>query len=323
MKRIAIWRIGLLGLVALLAQCRKQLPFPTSEAPQLVIGGLFWSDTTWSISVIQHEPLSSSSDLVREVEDASVVIEDGDGNQFALTRDSSVWSVSYHRGKPDTIYYYTSSEQPQAGGEYQLAVHANGFQSVTSEATVPLIPEGQIIELGSMRSNTATAESAYPPRNFPVELSLNIAFDDPPTLGEGYAVVVEEYWEGQSSSEWLRMPYSTNDLSAFPVYGTPLLSHIFLDESFNGQSKRLSLSLKSQRTADNLRGIQLRIHLLALNPAYAEAIQAYQAEQDGEGQALEDITAFFQEPTITFSNIDGGYGIFAGAAKSTYLVTVE
>ncbi|MEO1448762.1 MAG: DUF4249 family protein [Bacteroidota bacterium] len=323
---LIIW-VGLICLFAAGAGCQKRLDIAIAAEQELVLGGLFWADSIWAVSVLASENLLADEASISPVYGARVHISGSDGETTLLTLDSTRYNIYFDREPGvDTLYFFTSDKMPpKAGAQYSIIVEADGFPTLTAFNLVPVKPQVLAADVGAARLSPDDPTQV----SSPSEADFTLTLVDPPSMRNYYQISAYIPFDrtdpvsGETSSRLVRVPYTTLDNSAFLVRGTPLVDYVYTDESFDGQEKSLRLTLKYPFELDDLADKELRIEVLSLSEAYYNAILSFQQGQVSNDLALTGITAFFSEPLPTFSNVEGGYGVFAGASRQQFILPIK
>ncbi|MEM7374129.1 MAG: DUF4249 family protein [Bacteroidota bacterium] len=316
--------ISILIFILLTIGCQKKLPFPVPDDPKLVVGGLFWTDSLWAVSVVSSESLMTDERTISPIEDASILIRTASGEEVSLSLDPHVYTTYLDRGPGlDTLHYYTSQSSLATPDQtYQLEVIAAGFEMASAEDKVPQSPHVVSASLATPRPIPDDPSQEFvPSRGYPTEIDLTVQLKDPGQEAHFYQILLSRWHiridpaSGDTLRSLQRIPYMTDDVSAFRVNGSPLVDYIFEDVSFDGLTKSFLLSLKLQIPLEESSGEPIQLTVLSLSPSYYQAIRSFQAGQTGEKEVLNGVIEFFQEPVPTFDNIDGGFGIFGGASR--------
>lgn len=335
-----------LALAASLAACdfTPALDIDTPEfAPALTINGVLAADSTVEVSItaaadpygltpVARDSSGGPFTVIRGSDESRFVVPNGltaeiwrDGTRLgALRRISRPCSDD---GRPDvpTCETMVSDVVTEAGGRYTVRTQAPGFPLAEATVTVPTRPVASV---------TGGASRTVGPRT---DTDLTVTFQDPPGLGQRYAlmVVTDSFttrgrtYTGCDESGCVvvrdttfkrfsnRSPvgYTTSNpillagARTIPSSGTDFIT--FTDESFDGQTR--AFSVRAQQF-DYAAAEDRQIAPLAgawVVSIDAATFGAYQIAwfSLGEGNP-------FREPTRLPSNVIGGYGIL-GAVTIT------
>ncbi|HKK62604.1 MAG TPA: DUF4249 family protein, partial [Bacteroidales bacterium] len=147
--------------------------------------------------------------------------------------------------------------------------------------------------------------------------SINVTFEDPAESEDYYELSVysnNEYYDYYDSTLHVnryKIDFTSNDplVETSGDYNTTLF---FTDEVLNGQNYKLELDFEDWNANGNTK---YEVELLCLSRAaylYRRSIREY-------NQSSEDP---FSEPVVIYSNIENGFGIFAGYNTSNHVVSL-
>lgn len=274
---------------------------------KLVVNCYFAPDSAWEFQVSKSLSVLDNAEL-KLVDDASIV----------LYRDSAVIdSVK----APDTDGLYRSGESlPQPGERYRIEVLSPDFKNALyAEGTVPSpvpVTGANVIITDSAFFYTRQYEwGAMPPRGN-VQGTLELTFSDPPGTDNYYQVslysFVKDYDYNDSTIFWIYkrdINFTVDDpvvQKTEAYYGAARFS----DELIDGQTYKLKLDFEDwEASLDQVYFIDL-VSLNRDSYLYRSSVQEYY-ESSGDP---------FSEPVLIYSNIENGFGIFAGYSTFTYQV---
>ena len=283
----------LFGIVS----CEKVIPFDENEvSPKMAINGIFQSDTNWRIHVSSSRSVIDSASF-NNITNASAFILDGNENLVEELMH-------------DTNGFYIGSTSPQENLNYYLFVDHPTLNSVRSQNVIPSL-------INIIGIDTATSYS-----NGEKYLDLIINFEDPGNITNYYLVETYMVSEGLEieNGDTLFAEIDTNKAfmllndEVFQNGGSPWQDQgLFNDILFNGQSKSLEISLPNEDYFWNeagyiwsYRNIGLRFYLHNISQDYyyyRRSLELYNQASDNP----------FAQPVQVYSNIENGFGIFAGA----------
>ncbi len=259
------------------------------EEPQLVVHGFASPDRTWSVDV-KRSARVLGMDEVEVVPDALVEIERPDG---------SIETLAFKDGR------YVSSKRPAGGSAYTLRVSAPGFAGVVAADSVPnAVPFSAV---------TRIEGPGGPPRRL-----FALTFADPPDRRDYYraAVTVRNVLHDGTLKTGL-VSFTTGDASVLAEHRLSLetldtfqgYEAFFTDMRFAGSTHTLEVTIKEPPMTPD---IARRSYVLALRRV-SEAYYLYARSLEAYDEAYENP---FMEPARLWSNVQGGYGIFAGYAEA-------
>lgn len=279
-------------LVLLLFGCTKEIniELPVKE-PKIVVNSLFSDDTQVSVFIFKTRTPFDEKEFL--IENANVLI--------------------YTGNTTDTLQYmgegiYTSNLLSKVNTEYQLEVKANGFEKVTTRDYIPnQIPQPVI---SSFKDSIGVDEEGYYFSQFA------ISFIDNANEKNYYEVFIEhllfedEIWSRNCFSKDLIIAYEgLNDYHPNTI--------IFSDDFINGIEKELSINYYPVTYGNPTGGqgelvdtnYKVIVHFRSISESYYKYKKRLVVHLAGQEF---DFWAGSGEPVQMFSNVEGGYGIFAG-----------
>lgn len=257
--------------------CEKYIDFDAEiKQPKLVVNGIINPDSTFDIHISRSLSVIDNSDL-SIVENATVKILDQNGNVFETL-------VYEYNGR------YKGTLSPNMNEDYSIEVTAPDFDMVTATTSIPnLVDLSQVDTLGVEDVN------GY------LELELTITFEDIPNESNFY--MLEVYAADVVSGQVYLYPMyiRSDDITLGLDEGGYSEQVFFSDELFDGQEKTLVIYVEDTRGWDD--HIEIRMKSITEDlERYARTLNAYQNNYGNP----------FAQPVQVFSNIEGGFGIFAG-----------
>ena len=287
---IDIAKLVFIILIIGLFSCEKDLPFPEQDVmPNLVLNGLFTTDSTWTIQASKSAPVNSSAKpelisnaLIRVLDDQSALI-------ATLTHQ-------------ENGNYQAKGQFPIAGRTYTVEAEAPGLNAVKANSYLPQMPEFKL---------TDTLRSKY--LDIPV-LFMDLEIDDNPDETNYYLIEVTktvDILETEESYTFVPFHYvfdqnAEND--EIDPENSGFTNVLLPDETFNGKRYTVRFAVELDEISDEEReNVQVRwtIRLFAASEAlykYNKSLERYYFNQD----------ELFSEPVEIFSNIENGLGVFGG-----------
>lgn len=248
-------------------------------------------DTVLAAKIAMSEPRIVSSfaeSLV--VKDAIVLLSDS-SRSIQLVYDNS---LMYYRAIPGNQF------RINPGVTYRLTVSMSGNRSVTAEATVPeAVPLERVsIDSTVSRNSADAALTTY-------TTALSWKSPTRPTAGKDAT-----YYRG-----WAEVDQAIIDTTTrLPISRQISRPSFYVDRETAPAGERHSMSGTHTLLSDSKTGTQtnrIRAALLTTDENYYRYHLALREQLVSQGQ-------YFAEPTVLFSNIVGGYGVFA-AFNGSYL----
>ncbi len=275
----------LLSLVIFSCEKEIQIDLPEHKA-QPVLNCLFSQDSIFKVHL--SKTTSIVNNFPSKISDATVHLYENELFIEELTFDGNI---------------YTSTILPKTNKKYQIKVNTPKFQNITAFDYIPSKPN---LISTSLQKNAYTDEEGYDMGQ------LTIEFQDNPNKKNYYEVllIVKEtnrpyapYYDEKNND-----PVLLNEESL--AYEPESL--VFSDELLNGSTYKLKINYSS--IEDNL---DLKIYFRHITKNYYNykkrlIIHLYNQEHD--------IWEGVGEPISMYTNIEGGYGIFAGYSEITKIL---
>jgi len=284
------------------ATCTKiiEIDIPAHE-PKLVVNSLF---TDGQRIRVHLSKTASAFDY------STPVVEDGLIRLFC--NDEEIDTLIFNNG------YYYSDVVAQRKEKYSLLVSTPGLGEVSSEDS---IPEKTLIESFVHRDSVMMNDNNYP------VMQLELGFTD--KSGRDFyelSVVAEYYVDVDLRRQNVGFKYSTDPV----LVSTGLIDYysesiVFTDELFDGQQTSIKANYWIQTGEMPLigegpeYGYTLFISLRSVSESYYNYIRKQIIYQ----YSLEsNIFTGLPDPVHMYSNITGGYGIFAGYSSDNKTINV-
>lgn len=305
----------LLPLLVLLTACEQEVEVDLpDQAPRLVINSLFTPDSLFTVRLYSSLPVLDTQRYVVP-DNATVTL---------YEEEQEVETLPYD---PDRRWFRSRSFKPAAGKSYRVRVTAPGFPEASARSTVPLpVPIRDFIF-----KDTAgvIGEGFY-------HGSATFTLNDPPGQADHYAIqciyntVYLDYkfvagQPGPARYDTLRGFNALFLFSSDPTiqaggggYGEgigPLA--LVNDRVFDGKTTSLTIDFNSIRKYGPNQNEPMRLvwALKSVSQAYYE----YFRKLDGHLQN-QNFSLFGGEPVMMYSNVENGYGVFAGYSQDTVSV---
>ncbi len=271
-------------LISLLS-CRKEINIELPESSPRIVVNSFFTDNS-QIKVHLSKSIGMLENIFPECTDATII-------------------VSENNIITDTMYmesgYYCSHITAEQNKKYSLKVIAPGIDTVFCE---DIIPEKTILQ------SVVYTDSVSINQDGDIINELRLDFQD--FAGPGFYEV--ELVSNDNYFIWF-------DKNSDPVItSTGLLDYdpktlIFTDKMFDGEHRSVKVYFYTQHYRD----FNLKIILRSVSESYYK----YREKQFAYLFSLDyDIFSGMSEPINLYSNITGGYGIFAGYSSDEKEITV-
>ena len=294
-----------LPLLLALSACEQIIePDLPEHTPRLVLQSFFTPDSTWvafvgrSAGMIESRPARA-----RPVTEATVEL---------LAGDRVIDELEFFQG--ERVYVWEKGTL-QAGESYSLRVSAPGFATIQATDAIPrLVPTA----IASYRTNTSSrAESRIK------DLSIKLEIQDPPGETNYYQIRMyhhipgssffasERYYQGSFSTQDPSITADNSDDDSFIEGEAFFIAPFFKDTLFDGQTH--AIELDNYNVAEHTR---VYIQVLYVSETYYEYLKSARLHESTQDNP-------FAEPASVHSNVENGYGIFAGYSSQTFELVLE
>tara|TARA_B100000524_G_C23647189_1_gene368877 strand:- start:1058 stop:1963 length:906 start_codon:yes stop_codon:yes gene_type:complete len=299
MKRL----LFLLSISLAYISCEKVIPFEGDvNIPKLVINSVFESDSTFKVHVSSSRSVIDTASF-NNIDDAIVTIKDGNENIIETLNH-------VENG------FYKGQTFPQENQTYILEVNHPNYANITASDSLP-----SPITINSVDTSTIID----PINGNRLQISMN--FDDPENTQNYYLIEtysVNEYLVIKNSDT---TEYELDTTKQFMVLtdevfqngGSPWREQgLFNDLLFNGQNKTLELEIPNDSWSGSEDGydwsyqtLTLRLYLHNITLSYYYYRTSLELFQNASGNP-------FAQPVQVFSNVENGFGVFAGSQISFF-----
>ena len=293
----------LLSISIAYISCEKVIPFDGDvNTPKLVINSVFESDSTFKVHVSSSRSVIDTASF-NNIDDAIVTIKDGNENIIETLNH-------VENG------FYKGQTFPQENQTYILEVNHPNYANITASDSLP-----SPITINSVDTSTIID----PINGNRLQISMN--FDDPENTQNYYLIEtysVNEYLVIKNSDT---TEYELDTTKQFMVLtdevfqngGSPWRDQgLFNDLLFNGQNKTLELEIPNDSWSGSEDGydwsyqtLTLRLYLHNITLSYYYYRTSLELFQNASGNP-------FAQPVQVFSNVENGFGVFAGSQISFF-----
>jgi len=274
--------------------CTKEIPldFPDSKN-RLVLNCIFHPNSPFEIFFTKTQSLADSSQAVN----AEL--------QIQLYKNGNLICDTTIQG--DTLI---TDIFPQAGAAYSVMVLSDEFPTLYASDTIPYALEV---------NRTGIISTQVPDEFGDVCISVEISFSDEAGQKNYYEIVIDESdpWSYSSWDERFTDPVLLNEGDVDFI----LNSIFFSDALFNGKSYTVSIPQCSIHES-NAGRFKITASFRATSHSYYQykkSFTRHRALQQIQGDFLDLI--FMGVPSDMFSNVSGGYGVFA--CYSANVITIS
>ena len=209
---------------------------------------------------------------------------------------------------------------PNAGESYQISVSAPGYTSVYAQTTIP-----KKIEIDAV----AIDRIAFEDEDGGIYSKITLTFNDPIDHNNYYEVVLSTLGAEHSPDDYRRLttyePYIVSEIHYPPITNVDLRKPkylLFNDKSFNGNKVELSFYYYANQViyagVKKLANVQISVQLRNVTKEYYDFRSTFLYNTFNQ---VENMIYGTGEPMNVYSNVENGYGIFAGYNNS--IVTLQ
>ena len=303
-----------LCLMLFIACQQEKIELPDTGR-KIVINGLISTDSLLSVFVNKSVYISEYDfPMGKDLENAKVYIYQNNICIDSLTHDvNHLWkSTIYYPGN-----YWSARLIPLPGDEYKIVAKVPGLPDATASTKIPDIVNIERVDTSRI---ILVSESEYPEFDSFERLICKIEFTDPKDETNYYLFNIGKSFLCQDPivEEKLYDVNSNNGQSD----GSYIEGIAFSDKVINGQKYSLTISIPERGWYnDSLKTrifpkLTLDLKLYSITEEYFKYIQTLNLYNEKFGNPL-------TEPVLVYSNITGGYGIFAGSAVSCKSIIVR
>jgi hypothetical protein len=308
--------IAFFFFAVLIMSCQQETIIIPDTGRKIVINSLFASDSLAGVFLTNSMYISDSSMWldVNYLEDASVKVFENERLLDSLTFEKRFGMLNglFISQNNYRSYYY----RPIPGNHYKIVVNAPGMPEATAETTIPNVVK--IERVDSSRIILANQSSWLSN----IDMVFKVFFTDPAKEKNYYLFCV---FEGKTSIRTrssgliienitFQDPVVEEDLD----HGTERFGIAFSDKSINGKQHEIMVTIngsaidfpsKSSNSSYSVYRTVLYFKLYSITEGYFKYIQTLNLFLKNYNNPLD-------APSQVYSNIQGGYGIFEGAAVS-------
>jgi hypothetical protein len=292
---VKVYKAIIILLLFALLSCEKQIFIKDTEFEKhLVVNSFFQPDSFFKVHVSESGSVFEAGDSSRNLEDASVV----------LFEEGNLLEELQHLGSG---LYGTKQIKATQGINYQIVVKA-GEKTVHGFDKIPTKNALEGIEFFKNAGYTSLNTRYH---------RINLQFEDNPDEKNFYEVILKfEYLDSLlilGKATGISHVYSYDPIikneKAVIDYGFNLTSLFFSDELVSGKKYNLPVNFYNIGGDDVNTAFKLIVHFNTISENYYRYKKKLLLYREFE---LTDIWEDMREPVILYSNIENGYGIFAG-----------
>lgn len=201
-------------------------------------------------------------------------------------------------------YYYYPSLTLQNGSKYQIIYKDEKGNVSEASDVIPLT-----IPIKNVDTSTSYDENKWK------MLKIKLVFDDPVNSENYYAIAINyrSNWVNGFYHPYFNFECSSSIIEADLVGKIACGQVVFSDKQFNGKEENIELVTRDYYS--NADSVVFEVMLLSISESYYKYATSFYKQV----LANKD---FYSEPTSVYSNVKGGYGIFAGYSKSVKKIVI-
>jgi len=283
-------------LVIVLSSCEEEF-FIDNSGSQVVINCFFSPDDTLRLHLSKTYNVFSK-DTIQNIYGADISLYSSETLLGQLMPDI-----------PDLYdkragYYYYPSLSLQSGTKCKIKYKDKKGNIAEASDILPFA-----VPIKSIDTSTSFDENKWK------MLKIKLVFDDPDSLKNYYAVAIN-YRSNRGAGfyhPYFNFECSSSIIEADLVGKIVCGQVVFSDKHFNG--KEINIELVTRDYYANADSVVFEVMLLSISESYYKYATSFYKQV----LANKD---FYSEPASVYSNVKGGYGIFAGYSKSVKKISI-
>ena len=301
-----------LCFVLLLWRCVEPVELDLQHDPKIVVlNQNFAASEPLEIILAETRPLFSEGN--KYINNATVQI----------TQDGKPIGELNHVPNSDGKYGTEGRLIPEEGLSYAITVDAPGLESIHASNTIPQkVPIKKIDILNLQKKEKENNQTEY-------NYQLDIVIDDPSNVNNYYQITfIQLLWDYSIlGRDTILFPFPSLTRPAIiqrnisdPIIKHPETGALIKDDLFDGKEKKFQFDASIIfNESEKLIG-QLVIELRTVSEDYYLFYSSLARQSQSTGSS--NITAF-DEPSSVYTNIENGYGIFAGYSFDLKAVSIK
>lgn len=283
-----------IALFVIICSCDDKIDLSV-EKPHLVVGSFFSNNETIKLSLHKTSIIFTSlSEYFDSVPKARINLYEDDKFVEEILKHSDG--------------FYKSKIVPSIGKKYSIEVKAENYPILKAEDIIPRLVKIKKMDTLLIKNPDFSHENSQP--SYPYILRLFIEFTD--------SVNVENYYRITAHTDELSIFDLDTGFAEIPVkVNEPnvIFDHTFDDKLFNGTTKKLICDLLiNKRTFELSQKMIICLRTLS-QTHYKYLLYISKSPLSWEEQ-------YYAEPITSYTNVNGGLGIFAGYAVDNYEISV-
>jgi hypothetical protein len=287
MKKLTYFLTAAAAIIFASCETVVDLDLP-EQKPALVVNALTSPDSSFKVTV-SHSISVLDNGTISRITNATV----------ELYKDGSFVETLTHSG--DGVYISPGGLLPLPGHEYMLKVSAPNYDAVSS--TTPIPSAVQIVS-AEIRDSVGQAFGYY-------TSEISLSFNDPAGRGNYYLAEMGIIDSAGYYNPFFIYP-TTDESSSKESIGYGI---IMSDDLFDGKSYTLDAAFDSYLLTywDSIPNSKVITTLKSISKDYYLYVKTKNLHYQSQGNP-------FAEPVQVHTNVEGGFGIFAGYSADTLRV---
>jgi hypothetical protein len=286
--------------------CEKTISIEIpDEGRKITVNSLFSANSTLLLNLTKSRHILDGKWEFESVTDADITL---------FENDELIEKLGGEQG------YYYSSARLSTDKNYRIEISSKGFPDVKAESSIP-----KPIKIDDFTMAQSTNEYGNPVNVF------NLQFQDNPTTENYYYIelYVRTYYEyfDENNPDASTISYETSlylqsdDLNVIPNNWGMSQGLLLNDELINGRKYNLTFTSpidNSNMSGDNI-GEKISSTYFVYFHSTSKAYYLYNKSLSKQQESTDDI---FMEPVQVYSNVENGFGIFAGMSADVDSIKV-
>ncbi|MDE2734018.1 MAG: DUF4249 domain-containing protein [Gemmatimonadota bacterium] len=288
---------GLPFLFALSACEQVIKPDLPEHTPRLVLQAFFTPDSTWAAFV------GRSTGILEAMPEREMSVADAEVD--LLTGGQVIDRLEFFQR--ERVYMWEKGAL-QTGESYSLRVAAPGFATIEATDAIPTPVPTAVVSYLTHTSDRSESRIKG-------DMSIKLEIQDPPGETNYYQIRMFTFFR----SELYEGSFTTQDPSIIadnaadePFNESFYTAPFFKDTLFDGQTHQIELSGNYNAPEHS----RFYVQVLYTSETYYEYLRSSRLHDSAQDNP-------FAEPISVYSNVENGYGIFAGYSSQTFELVLE
>lgn len=221
--------------------------------------------------------------------------------------------------KYNSLIGYWTDFFPESGKEYKITIEKAGFETASAMGTIP--PNVKI------KSSKLTPIAGIGEDNLTLS-GISVTFDDPADQVNYYEIMV---WRDEQENDKYRLFTNDRIITSESYYPSPILIEskqperlLFNDEQINGKTHTIELMYYApQYLSHNQLYIYPHIDFLLFRSVSKDYYLYYTTLFKQINNRRPDLLFGIAEPSPVYTNIQNGFGVFAGYSEDNRIFEVD